>query len=156
MPTPPSPWLLLAFRLARDPSTPRIAVWRQLKRYGAVRLLDGLVALPLDDRNRERVEQVADSIVQAQGEVQIWIGELASAEQEQALVARMRGAVAGDYRRLIDEAEAVARLGDGPRRRSLARLRRELDRIGERDYFSTPERELARQAVDEVGASVAS
>jgi hypothetical protein len=37
---------------------------------------------------------------------------------------------------------------EDPRRRSLARLRRELGRIARRDYFPPPERERARDAVE--------
>src|SRR5436189_5688953 len=90
----PGDWVLLAFRLPREPSTPRIALWRKLKRLGAVQLLDGLVALPLDDRNREQLEWLADDVTEAGGEATIWIGRLASAAQERQLVARMREAVA--------------------------------------------------------------
>ena len=49
-----SEWVLLAYRLPREPSTPRSALWRKLRRLGAAQLLDGLAALPLDARNRER------------------------------------------------------------------------------------------------------
>src|SRR5262249_39018906 len=31
-------WVLLAYRLPREPSTPRIAVWRRLRRLGALQL----------------------------------------------------------------------------------------------------------------------
>ena len=145
--------MLLAFRLPREPSTPRIALWRKLKRLGAAQLLDGLVALPLDSRNREQLEWLADDVIEAGGEATIWIGELASAEQERQLVARMRELVAGDYRALIAAAEA-ARSQNSGRRRSLARLRRELRRIRQRDYFPSEERELAQQAVEELAAAI--
>src|SRR5690242_10765482 len=52
-------WVLLAFRLPREPSTPRTALWRKLRQLGAAQLLDGLVALPLDARNREQFEWLA-------------------------------------------------------------------------------------------------
>src|SRR6266705_6308741 len=91
-------WVLLAFRLPREPSTPRIALWRKLKRLGAAQLLDGLVALPLDGRNREQLEWLANDVAEAGGEATIWLAQLASAAQERQLEARMREAVAGDYR----------------------------------------------------------
>ena len=75
-------WVLLAYRLPREPSSPRIALWRKLKRLGAAQLLDGLVALPLDSRNREQLEWLADDVVEAGGEATIWIGALASVGQE--------------------------------------------------------------------------
>src|ERR671925_1612610 len=91
-------WVLLAYRLPREPSTPRIALWRKLRRLGAAQVLDGLAALPLDARNREQLEWLADEVVEAGGEATIWVGELASAAQERALARRMAGAVAAEYR----------------------------------------------------------
>jgi|SRR5207247_186960 len=146
-------WVLLAFRLPREPSTPRIAVWRKLKRLGAAQLVDGLVALPLDSRNRERFEWLADDVTEAGGEATIWIGRLASAAQERQLAARMRETVAAEYRALVADAEAVRSQAAGRRRRSLGRLRRELRRIRLRDYFPPEERALAQRAIDELAAS---
>src|SRR5215211_6898499 len=96
-------WVLLAYRLPREPSTPRIAVWRKLKRLGAAQLLDGLVALPLDSRTREQLEWLAEEVGEAGGEASIWIGELGLASQERQLATRMRDAVAGEYRVVIAE-----------------------------------------------------
>jgi hypothetical protein len=90
--------VLLAYRLPREPSTPRIAMWRKLKRLGAAQLLDGLVALPLDSRNRERLEWLAEEVTDAAGEATIWVGELGTAAQERELAARMSEAVAAEYR----------------------------------------------------------
>jgi ChrB-like protein len=146
--------VLLAYRLPREPSTPRIAMWRKLKRLGAAQLLDGLVALPLDSRNRERLEWLAEEVTDAAGEASIWIGELGSAAQERELAARMSGAVAGEYRAVIEEAAKLRSQAPGRRRRSLARLRRELRRIRARDYFPPPERELARQAVEQLARAL--
>ena len=66
-------WVQLAYRLPREPSTPRIAVWRRLRRLGAVQVVDGLVALPRDSRTQEQLEWLADEIVEANGDATIWI-----------------------------------------------------------------------------------
>src|SRR5205809_5414053 len=147
-------WVLLAYRLPREPSTPRSALWRKLRRLGAAQLLDGLAALPLDARNREQLEWLADEVTEAGGEATVWVGELTSAAQERELAGRMADAVAADYRALISEAAAAPAEAPGRRRRTLGRLRRELRRIGARDYFRTPEREKARRAVEELAAFV--
>jgi hypothetical protein len=147
-------WVLLAYRLPREPSSPRIALWRKLKRLGAEQLLDGLVTLPLDRRNREQFEWLAESIAEAGGEATIWIGELASVAQERALVTAMSVRIAADYARVIVEAKSAAREAPRQRRRTLARLRRELRRVRSRDYFPPPERELAQQAVEQLATLV--
>jgi polyhydroxyalkanoate synthesis regulator phasin len=147
-------WVLLAYKLPRNPSTPRSSLWRKLRRLGAAQLLDGLAALPLDARNREQVEWLADEVVEAGGEATIWVGELASAGQERELASRMAKGVAAEYRSLIEDAEVARKEPPGRRRRTLGRLRRELRRIRARDYFPPRERELAQQAVEELAALV--
>jgi hypothetical protein len=154
VPRPRAQWVLLAYRLPREPSTPRIALWRKLRRLGATQVLDGLAALPLDARNREQLEWLAEEVVEAGGEASIWVGELASAAQARELAARMIEAVAAEYRVLIGAAMAAREETPGQRRRTLGRLRRELRRIRARDYFPPLERERAQQAVDELAALV--
>src|SRR5437016_13121272 len=154
VPTKRTEWVLLAYRLPPDPSTPRSALWRKLRRLGAAQVLDGLAALPLDARNREQLEWLAEEVVEAGGEATIWVGELASAAQERDLAGGMAEAVATEYRTLIADATAALSERAGRRRRTLGRLRRELRRIRARDYFPPPERELAQRAVEELAVLV--
>jgi hypothetical protein len=143
-------WCLLAYRIPREPSTPRIAVWRQLKRLGVAQIGDGLVALPLDARTREQLEWVADAVRDAGGEATIWLSKAASAAQEQAVARAMATGRAAEYRAVRDQAGAPE-----ASRRDLRRLRRELQRITRRDYFPLTEREDARAAVDRLAARLA-
>ena len=66
-------------------------------------MLDGLAALPLDARNREQLEWLADEVVEAGGEASLWVGELGSAAQEREFASRMAETVAADYRKLDPE-----------------------------------------------------
>ena len=150
----PSDWVLLVYRLPREPSTPRIALWRALRRLGAVQLLDGLVALPSDSRTREQLDWLADGVIEAGGEAAIWVAQPGATAQERALVERMRAASAAEYDALADSAAAALSLDRGPRKRELARLRRELRRIGRRDYFVADERRSALRAVEALAQSV--
>ena len=153
MPTKPL-WVLLAYRLPREPSTPRIAVWRRLRQLGAVQLGDGLVALPLDERTREQLEWLAQFVEDAEGEASVWISEPTTAAQHRALAARMKETVALDYVKVIEAARA-ARSGDANRRRRThTRLRRTLERVKSRDFFPPPERRQAERAVAELASLV--
>jgi ChrB-like protein len=136
-------WVFLAYRLPREPSTPRISVWRKLRRLGAAQLLDGLVALPADPRTKEQLEWLADEIVEADGEASLWLAEAADRTVETDLVEQIRSRAAEEYRAVIDELDS---LGDDISDRTLGRMRRELQRIGHRDFFPPPEREAAHRA----------
>jgi hypothetical protein len=148
-------WVLFAYRLPREPSTPRISLWRHLRRLGVVQIADGVVALPLDARTRERLDWLAEEVVESGGDASIWLAEPGSAAQERTLAAQMAATVAADYARVIDEASAAARDPAALRRRTLARLRREVRRIGSRDYFPAPIAQTARTAVETLGDSLA-
>lgn len=141
-------WVFLAYRLPREPSTPRIAVWRKLRRLGVMQLGDGLVALPLDARTREQLEWIADEVVETGGEASVWLAEAASSRQERATAQRMAEAVTEEYRRVTEAAEAARGEPLGQRRRTLGRLRRELRRIRARDFFPPRDAERARRAVE--------
>lgn len=141
-------WVLLAYRLPREPSTPRIALWRALRRLGAAQLLDGLVALPADARTREQLEWLAETVIDAGGEATVWLAEPGSAAQERTLAARMRADADAEYARIGEQAAAARSTPLGARKRTLGRLRRELRRVRRRDYFGAPERETATAAVE--------
>jgi Protein ChrB, N-terminal len=139
-------WVMLCYRIPREPSTPRITVWRKLRRLGVAQLADGLVALPADTRTREQLESIADEITEAGGEASIWLAQPASTAQERDLAARMAAARANEYA-AVAEAGAVAAARGREGRRTGERLRAELRRIGRRDYFPPPERDIAHAAV---------
>jgi Protein ChrB, N-terminal len=145
-------WVLLAYRLPREPSGPRVTLWRKLRRLGVVQVLDGLVALPADARTREQLEWLADEVLEAGGEASVWLGRLGSAAQERALAGRMAMAVAADYAAVAADAATGEGESGVVRRRTVARLRRELQRIGRRDFFPPAERERAHRAVDDLAA----
>ncbi len=147
-------WVLLSYRVPREPSTPRIAVWRKLKRLGVAQLLDGLVALPLDSRNREQLEWLSEEIGEAGGDASIWLADPTTAAQEHELARMLASSIAAQYAEVTAQARAAAGQPRSTRRRTLARLRRELGRIRRRDYFPPAEREEAHRAVEALAESI--
>jgi uncharacterized protein YdbL (DUF1318 family) len=140
-------WVLLAYRLPREPSTPRIGVWRKLERLGVARLGDGLVALPADARTREQLDWLAEEIIGAGGTATVWLATPGSAAQERAIAQAMHAARAAEYRAVIAQARVAADATVAERARAARRLRGELRRIARRDFFPPAEREAARAAV---------
>jgi hypothetical protein len=150
-------WVLLMYRLPREPSTPRSAVWRRLRSLGVAQLADGLVALPADARTREQLEWVADEVRAANGTASTWLARPTSLAQQRVLAAAMAEARAAEYRGVREQAEHVAtgEPSDGERARAVRRLRGELRRIRRRDFFPPAEREAAVAAVEQLARDAA-
>jgi hypothetical protein len=146
-------WVLLAYRLPRVPSTPRSAVWRRLKRLGVAWLGDGLVALPADPRTREQLEWVAEDVTEHGGEATVWLGRPLDPRAMSAVVSRMTAAIAAEYEAVTAQAAALGDADPAARRRAVIRLRRELHRIQDRDFFTCSQRDAARRAVEELAAA---
>jgi hypothetical protein len=142
----PGEWVLLCYRVPREPSTPRIAVWRKLKRLGVAQISDGLVTLPADARTQEQLEWIADEAIEAGGTGAIWLARPATLAQERELAQSMADDRATEYRAVIAAAGQAAAAGTGTAG-LVRRLRAELRRIGRRDYFPPPERDRAHSAV---------
>ena len=146
-------WVLLAYRLPRVPSTPRSAVWRKLKRLGVAWIADGLVALPADPRTREQLEWIAEEVTDHGGEATLWLGRPLDPSAASVVAGRMTGAVGAEYEAVAAEAAAIRTADVAARRRAVARLRRELHRIQGRDFFTSPQGEAARRAVEQLAAT---
>src|SRR5215211_5148812 len=98
-----SEWVLLAYRLPREPSGPRVTVWRKLRRLGAVQVVDGLVALPANAETVEAFGWLADEVTEAGGEAWTW-SATGSKQQDLALRLRLKQAVIEEYAAVVAEA----------------------------------------------------
>ena len=146
-------WVVLVHRVPREPSTPRIAIWRKLRALGVAQLGDGVVALPEDARTREHLEWVADRVLEAGGTALLLRAQAFSRRDEQTIARGMAAARAEEYEQVRRKAAAAATAGaSGHKVRTLRRLRKELRDIQRRDFFPPTERDLAATAVSELAA----
>jgi uncharacterized protein YdbL (DUF1318 family) len=155
----PGEWVLLAYRLPREPSGPRTTLWRRLKRLGVAQIADGVVALPADARTQEQLEWLAAEVLEASGTAGTWSARPTSAAQERELATAMATARAEEYRQLAEQCTASLDDDLPGRARALRRLRTEWRAVSRRDFFPPPEREHAaaalRRLADAVTAPVA-
>lgn len=146
---------MLIYRLPRTPSTPRISLWRRLRRLGVAQIVDGVVALPATPDTREQLEWLAEEVVQSGGEATVWLSEPATAGQGRALARTMTARLEQEYARVAAEAAAARTSAPAERRRTLARLRRELRRIGARRHFPASGERAAQAAVEALAKAAA-
>jgi len=149
-------WLLCSYRLPREPSRLRLAVWRRLRRIGALMLHDGLWTLPADAKTREDFEWLAEEIEERGGSVLLWESHSLDSAQDAALAEQFRAEAEERYAGLAEAAEQLSRVtrrpGLKPRSVELAMQRlRALERAirldRRRDYFRASGRAAAETAI---------
>ena len=152
----PTDWLLCSYRLPREPSRLRLAVWRRLKRVGAVMTHDGQWVLPSDAKTREDFEWLAEEIEERGGSVMLWEARSLPAGQDAAVIQRFRTEADRRYAAIAEAAKQLIRAGShrGRTTRSLEKamqqlrgLERTLRLERRRDYFRAPGRHRAEETV---------
>jgi hypothetical protein len=131
-------WVLLVYRLPREPSRHRVAVWRKLRDLGALYLQDGVAALPEDAVTREQLEWLQLRVREAGGEATLWEAKPGTLAEEGELVEAFRSSREEAYRTIIAEAERLRRkvqMGGGALSEQLGKLEREFRAERRRDYF---------------------
>lgn len=147
-------WLIMIYHLPREPSRHRVAVWRKLKTLGALYLQDGVAALPEDAVTREQLEWLQLRVREAGGEATLWEALPNTVAEDRDLVEEFRASREAAYRELIVAAEKLrqkATLGaDGTvLLEELAGIERDFRAERRRDYFRSPLRKVADEAIRE-------
>jgi hypothetical protein len=143
--------VLLVYRIPREPTRHRVAVWRKLQDLGALYLQDGVAALPEDAVTREQLEWLQLRVREAGGEATLWEARPGTVAEEAELVGTFRSSREKAYRTIISEAERVrrkAQMGGGETLlEQLNKLEREFRAERRRDYFRSPLRSEATAAL---------
>jgi hypothetical protein len=120
-------WVVLHYKLPREPSAPRVSVWRKLKRLDALLLHDAVWVLPATPQTREHFQWLAVEIGEGGGEAMLWEGQLNLPGQEERLVGQFLEAVDTSYRELLAELDT--------KDPDLGGLARQFQQIQAHDYF---------------------
>lgn len=79
-------WLVLVVKVPANPSRHRVAVWRQLRRSGAVPLGQGIWTLPDHPGGIDEVERIRQLITQGQGDLLVLTTSGQAAEDADSLL----------------------------------------------------------------------
>ena len=159
-------WRLITYRLPSEPSRHRVAVWRELRRLGAVGLQQGTWAVPSGEGFDEGFDQIIATIDAAGGHpVVLAVGDDdASVAQLEALFTEQREAEWAEF--LADCGKYEAELAEEVRKgkltlaeldeeeQSLDRLRRWYRQIRARDLFGAPGAAIAERRLKECGEAL--
>ena len=154
-------WRVITYRLPPEPSRHRVAVWRELRRLGAVSLQQGAWAVPDGEPFEAGFAQVVEEIKAAGGQpvVLAVADDQVSVAQLEALFTAQREAEWGEF--LSDcgkyEAELADEVAKGKltlaeldeEEQSLDRLRRWYRTIRARDLFGAPSATVAERRLKE-------
>jgi hypothetical protein len=154
----PQRFLLLVYRMPTKPTAGRVAVWRNLKKIGAVYLQDSVCMIPDTVALRRELTPVLERIDLDGGRYHMLPLRKLPAEEKAKLVALFTDQSAQHYREIIENCEVnfVKEIEFEHFRRNYTyeeaeEIRMEFDkicawfgRVEERDWFDAPNREEAR------------
>jgi hypothetical protein len=138
----PQSWLLLVYRIPRDPTARRVFVWRKLKQLGAIALQDAVWVLPQTPRTQEQFQWLASEITELQGEAVLWEADQVYATDHEGLRRQFLEPIEAEYREIL----AALRKKD----RDLAALSKRFQEALARDYFVS---ELGRKTREKLLAA---
>src|SRR5712691_8834533 len=98
-------WLLLVYKIPREPTASRAIVWRKLKRLGALLLHDAVWVLPATSWTHEQFQWLAVEIGELGGEAHLWESHLLLQGQAEALIQQFQNRVVSAYLEILDELE---------------------------------------------------
>ena len=98
-------WLLLVYRLPSDSSRARVAVWRDLKRLGALYLQQAVCVLPDRPGVRQRIEKVRARLRQLGGTSTFLTLRDVEPETQAEFESGLRTQSAKEYAEIVEECE---------------------------------------------------
>lgn len=132
-------WLLLIYKIPREPSAHRVGVWRKIKQLGAVLLHDAVWVLPANSRTQEQFQWLAAEIIDLGGEATLCVSQMASESQQQSLVRQFSAKADEAYKDILGE---LRRKGA-----DLSALGRRYQQILAQDFFQSKLGDRVRSAL---------
>jgi hypothetical protein len=144
MPPAQVSWALLVFTLPREPSAPRVAVWRKLKKLGAILLHGSVWVLPAQPALLEHFRWLAAEIRESSGEALVWVAQQGLPGQDEALVEPFQAQAEMEYQAILDALDKSKSGAKDDAHAERASLARRDQQVRARDYFHAPTEDTVR------------
>jgi uncharacterized protein YdbL (DUF1318 family) len=161
-------WLLLTYRLPSGRSSARVAVWREVRRVGALQLQQSIVALPDTEAFRAALGRIRAVVGEVGGTALALTAEPLDGADGEQLVAAWNEARAAEYSELASECEKLVAEIDkefakqkftlaelDEEEAELDKLMRWHERIRARDVHGSSHAGEAEAALESAGEAVA-
>lgn len=149
-------WLLLLYALPARRGSPRVSLWRQLKKSGAIALKTSTYLLPDQPPHRERFQWLAQQVRDADGDATLIHATDIEGLPDEEIVRMFNAARADDYAELAAE---LNRLMAANKRKAGESCAADLERFGSRfeeiraiDFFDSPKAQDARMRLEQARA----
>ena len=135
----PNAWILLLYALPKGKGRQRVALWRQLRRYGCLALNTSAYILPDRPSCHERLQWLAKQILDAGGEATVSKVLVIEGLDDQEIQKRFNAQRNAEYVELLKEASALRKRKEPPARllRRFDRLKHLAKQVREIDYFGS-------------------
>jgi hypothetical protein len=138
-------WLMLVYKVPREPTSSRVYVWRKLKQLGAVSMQDAIWVLPATARTQEQFQWLASEIIELGGAVSLFQSTLLLASDGQGLREQFEEPVRVAYEEILKSLKR--------KKPDLAELSKRFQQARERDYFQSELGDQVRQKLLSAGGA---
>jgi hypothetical protein len=129
-------WLLLLFRLPATHQAERVAIWRKLKRSGAIQIQTSTYVLPDEPARHEYFQWLTKEIRDAGGDATLVRAREIEGLPDDKLIALFNSARAKDYALLAKRLQRL--LARGKKVDEVEPIRKQFRDIREKDFFESP------------------
>jgi hypothetical protein len=151
-------WIVFGYSLPTKSSSPRVTLWRRLRRLGAISPAGGLYVLPANAECIEAFNWLAQEIRQAKGEAVVLRVAQFEGLADAQLVALFNAARQAEYAELDKQIDPLTKPKSPDRAQwqdALEKLRKQHADIARVDYFNCPSGTRIAARLDALAATLA-
>jgi hypothetical protein len=155
-------WELFIYRLPANPSRARVAVWRELRRLGALPLQQSVIVVPHAGGLLETLSAIQERIISEAGVVYRYTLDNLTVEQHERLIREWNALRDHEYAEIVEECETKFQreiefelfrnnlTGSEAEEieADLDKIRAWFERVSARDWFEAPGRAAASTAIE--------